>query len=432
MDSQKSKSANDAATSEMTTKTNASSNTADSKTNQTGLPDALKTGLENLSGYALDDVNVHYNSDKPAQLRAHAYAQGSNIHLGPGQEKHLPHEAWHVVQQKQGRVNPTVQLKGNIDVNDDPGLEKEADIMGAKAAQSTAKEQEETLLDRPAFSQVVQGIWLTIQGELKKTQFTNNHDGTYTYQGKVYVDVKGSPGVVKLAPAGAGKQAKIGTYKSDDEMDMSSGDEADLYRASTASTSNVKAHSSYSTAEQARASIREMRGGKPLTNPDPTLLKMGSQLYEFTPTPARKDFGVSPTRPTEDGSGVQRSGGPRTYAVLAADLDKSALRCGLSMAQMNQALKYLLFTNENANAMVIGLPAIDGDCLKDLRELSAILILDMSRSHNGRAAIQAQVLGSTSSFTKRFGGSNPEYGGAQSKKKHGMGGVQYLREYDDD
>ena len=27
-----------------------------------------------------------------------AYAQGSDIHLAPGQEQHLPHEAWHVVQ----------------------------------------------------------------------------------------------------------------------------------------------------------------------------------------------------------------------------------------------------------------------------------------------------------------------------------------------
>ncbi|MEL6127089.1 MAG: DUF4157 domain-containing protein, partial [Pseudomonadota bacterium] len=36
-----------------------------------------------------------------------AYAQGSNIHLGPGQDQHLPHEAWHVVQQRQGRVPTT-------------------------------------------------------------------------------------------------------------------------------------------------------------------------------------------------------------------------------------------------------------------------------------------------------------------------------------
>lgn len=106
------------------------------KENNTGLPDGLKSGIENLSGYSMDDVKVKYNSDKPAQLQAHAYAQGTEIHLGPGQEKHLPHEAWHVVQQKQSRVKPTMQMKRNINVNDDPSLEKEADIMGAKANSS--------------------------------------------------------------------------------------------------------------------------------------------------------------------------------------------------------------------------------------------------------------------------------------------------------
>ena len=102
------------------------------KKNNTGLPDNLKTGIENLSGYAMDDVKVHYNSPKPAQLQAHAYAQGTDIHVASGQEKHLPHEAWHVVQQKQGRVQPTKQLK-SVNINDDNGLEKEADVMGAKA-----------------------------------------------------------------------------------------------------------------------------------------------------------------------------------------------------------------------------------------------------------------------------------------------------------
>ncbi|MEL6562140.1 MAG: DUF4157 domain-containing protein [Bacteroidota bacterium] len=103
------------------------------KGNNTGMPDHLKSGIENLSGYSMDDVKVHYNSNKPAQLQAHAYAQGTDIHIASGQEKHLPHEAWHVVQQKQGRVKPTIQLKGGIHVNDDTGLEKEADVMGEKA-----------------------------------------------------------------------------------------------------------------------------------------------------------------------------------------------------------------------------------------------------------------------------------------------------------
>ncbi|MDN3663809.1 DUF4157 domain-containing protein [Algibacter miyuki] len=107
------------------------------KENNTGLPDDLKNGIENLSGHTMDDVKVHRNSDKPQQLQAHAYAQGTNIHLAPGQEKHLPHEAWHVVQQKQGRVKPTLQMKGNVMVNDDSALETEADVMGAKALQKT-------------------------------------------------------------------------------------------------------------------------------------------------------------------------------------------------------------------------------------------------------------------------------------------------------
>ncbi len=111
--------------------------TIQKKENKTGLPDHLKSGIENLSGHAMDDVKVHYNSSQPAQLNAHAYAQGNQIHIAPGQEKHLAHEAWHVVQQKQGRVKPTKQLKSSVAINDSPALEKEADVMGAKALIST-------------------------------------------------------------------------------------------------------------------------------------------------------------------------------------------------------------------------------------------------------------------------------------------------------
>ena len=100
--------------------------------NKTGLPDKLKAGIENLSGMAMDDVRVNYNSSKPSQLQALAYTQGTDIHVAPGQEKHLAHEAWHVVQQKQGLVKPTIQAQG-VGINDDPVLEKRADTMGAKA-----------------------------------------------------------------------------------------------------------------------------------------------------------------------------------------------------------------------------------------------------------------------------------------------------------
>jgi len=100
-----------------------------------GLPERLRAGIESLCGLDLSDVRVHANSSKPAQLNALAYAQGNDIHLGPGQERSLPHEAWHVVQQRQGRVQPTLQMNGSA-VNDDAGLEREADSMGARALQT--------------------------------------------------------------------------------------------------------------------------------------------------------------------------------------------------------------------------------------------------------------------------------------------------------
>ncbi|HEY4985148.1 MAG TPA: DUF4157 domain-containing protein [Bradyrhizobium sp.] len=105
------------------------------RANNTGLPDHLKSGVETLSGLGMDDVRVHFNSSRPAQLQALATTQGADIHIGPGQEGHLPHEAWHVVQQKQGRVGATLQMKG-VAINDDAGLEREADTMGARAAQT--------------------------------------------------------------------------------------------------------------------------------------------------------------------------------------------------------------------------------------------------------------------------------------------------------
>lgn len=103
--------------------------------NKTGLPDNLKSGMENLSGMSLDNVRVHYNSAKPAAVQAHAYAQGSDIHLASGQEKHLPHELGHVVQQAQGRVSATTSVAG-MAVNDSPALEHEADVLGGKALQN--------------------------------------------------------------------------------------------------------------------------------------------------------------------------------------------------------------------------------------------------------------------------------------------------------
>jgi hypothetical protein len=97
------------------------------------LPGRLRSVIEALSGMSMADVRVHRNSSEPAKLQAAAFARGNEIHLGPGQEHQLAHEAWHVVQQKQGRVAPNAPGMGKLELNHDPALEAEAETMAARA-----------------------------------------------------------------------------------------------------------------------------------------------------------------------------------------------------------------------------------------------------------------------------------------------------------
>ncbi|MEO8541124.1 MAG: DUF4157 domain-containing protein [bacterium] len=102
------------------------------------LPRDLRSRMEGLSGYALGDVRVHRGSSEPARMDALAFTQGSTIHLGSGQDEHLAHEAWHVVQQKQGRVPTTGEVDGRP-LNHTTALEAEADAMGERAMASETK-----------------------------------------------------------------------------------------------------------------------------------------------------------------------------------------------------------------------------------------------------------------------------------------------------
>ena len=119
-----------------------------SNSNLTGLPDKMKTNLENASGFDMSDIRVHRNNPEPAKVGAFAYTQGTDIYLGPGQEQHLGHEAWHSAQYKQGRVQANTSFKsadgGAVAGNDQVHLEKEADVMGAKLMQPQT-ERAETL-----------------------------------------------------------------------------------------------------------------------------------------------------------------------------------------------------------------------------------------------------------------------------------------------
>ena len=95
------------------------------------LPATLKTSIESLSGMSLDHVHVHYNSSKPAQLNALAYAQGADIHVAPGQDRHLAHEAWHIVQQRQGRVGDNTRTHIGLS-RDERTLEVERDLLAKR------------------------------------------------------------------------------------------------------------------------------------------------------------------------------------------------------------------------------------------------------------------------------------------------------------
>ena len=105
--------------------------------NRTGIPDRLKAGAETVSGFSFDDVRIHYSSGKPKELYAHAFTQGNHVYIAPGREDSLPHELGHVIQQKRGTVRPTFYL-GQIGVNDEQRLEREADRLGMMAQRQTA------------------------------------------------------------------------------------------------------------------------------------------------------------------------------------------------------------------------------------------------------------------------------------------------------
>lgn len=96
----------------------------------------IKANVSSITGTDVSNANIHYNSDKPAQLNAIAYAQGNDIHMSssPGADNHtLAHELTHNAQQQTGQVKATIQGNNGVGINNDPKLEKHADDVAAKA-----------------------------------------------------------------------------------------------------------------------------------------------------------------------------------------------------------------------------------------------------------------------------------------------------------
>jgi hypothetical protein len=104
------------------------------------MPEHVQQRMESTMGADFSNVKIHEGS-KASSVGALAYAQGNDIHFAQGKfnpntsggQQLLGHELAHVVQQRQGRVKANTSVNG-LPVNDDRGLEKEADNLGAKAA----------------------------------------------------------------------------------------------------------------------------------------------------------------------------------------------------------------------------------------------------------------------------------------------------------
>ena len=107
-----------------------------------GMPDETLNKMSSSFGTDFSDVNIHSDSKSATDAGALAYTQGNDIHFAPGQydpgsqsgQELLGHELSHVQQQREGRVQANNEVNG-MPLNDDKGLEAEADEGGRMAVQ---------------------------------------------------------------------------------------------------------------------------------------------------------------------------------------------------------------------------------------------------------------------------------------------------------
>lgn len=104
------------------------------------LPEEVRAKMEAMLGMDFSGVRVHVGP-QAASMGALAFTRGTDIFFAPGNyqpgtrhgQELLGHELTHVVQQSEGRVGASQDVAG-VGINDDRGLEREADEMGARAA----------------------------------------------------------------------------------------------------------------------------------------------------------------------------------------------------------------------------------------------------------------------------------------------------------
>ncbi|MFM7203437.1 MAG: DUF4157 domain-containing protein [Myxococcota bacterium] len=145
----------------------------DSRSSGNPLQDSVRDKMEGAFGADFSSVRVHTDGQADA-IGAQAFTQGDDIHFGQGQyapenssgQELLGHELTHVLQQRAGRVSTTTQARG-LELNDDAGLEKEADLLGAQAAQGQVIQVPGHSRQETLAAPVVQAKFLPGQGPIQ-------------------------------------------------------------------------------------------------------------------------------------------------------------------------------------------------------------------------------------------------------------------------
>lgn len=109
----------------------------------TGIPGPVLAKMEHAFQTDFSAVRVHADSSHAESMGALAYARGNDIHFAPGKynpgtregQELLGHELAHVHENRKSPAGVTRWLKGGEPVNDNPGLERNADRLGRRAAQ---------------------------------------------------------------------------------------------------------------------------------------------------------------------------------------------------------------------------------------------------------------------------------------------------------
>lgn len=141
---------------------------------KSAIPISLQQKAESSLGHDFSQVKVHQNSNKAVQLQAKAFAKGNDIHFAPGQfnpgtsagKTLIGHELAHVAQQREGKVQQTMQ-QNTLGINNDIALEREADTRGSAMLSGSQHMRQRRVTTPGNFGNVIQRD-LQVEGGSKK------------------------------------------------------------------------------------------------------------------------------------------------------------------------------------------------------------------------------------------------------------------------